>query len=242
MRISLRKLAEALDTTPSGPWQRPVRLGHEAAVFIGVLALISCHPAEHRRVLGRDHRRGVLDAGRDLRGRIRPAARGGPVGALGASRRALARALALGPDVCRSRRPGQRPADSGAGVRRTVGRHPALRRAVAGEAGALCAGPRSPGAGLAQCAQDHSRASARLRHGPGAGGDAGLCRGGRGPAGYVRHHPARLVVGGLDAHHGRLRRRGAGDDAGPAAGGRRHAVRHRRLRAVDGHSGHGLQL
>jgi voltage-gated potassium channel len=40
MGIGLRKLAEALDTTPSGPWRRPVRLGHEAAVFIGVMALI----------------------------------------------------------------------------------------------------------------------------------------------------------------------------------------------------------
>jgi voltage-gated potassium channel len=40
MGLSLPKLAEALDTTPAGPWARTVRLGHEAAVTIGVLALI----------------------------------------------------------------------------------------------------------------------------------------------------------------------------------------------------------
>lgn len=40
MGLSLPKLAEALDTTPSGPWARTVRRGHEAAVTIGVLALI----------------------------------------------------------------------------------------------------------------------------------------------------------------------------------------------------------
>jgi voltage-gated potassium channel len=40
MGLSLPKLAEALDTTPSGPWARSVRLGHEAAVAIGVLALV----------------------------------------------------------------------------------------------------------------------------------------------------------------------------------------------------------
>src|SRR5579885_118194 len=40
MGISLPKLAEALDTTPQGPWARPVRHGHEALVTAGVLALV----------------------------------------------------------------------------------------------------------------------------------------------------------------------------------------------------------
>lgn len=40
MGFSLPKLAEALDTTPSGPWARTVRLGHEAAVAIGVFSLV----------------------------------------------------------------------------------------------------------------------------------------------------------------------------------------------------------
>ncbi len=40
MAISLSKLAEALDTTPSGPWAQPVRLVHGAAVGAGVGALI----------------------------------------------------------------------------------------------------------------------------------------------------------------------------------------------------------
>jgi voltage-gated potassium channel len=40
MGISLPRLAEALDTRPSGPWARTVRLAHEAAVTIGVLVLV----------------------------------------------------------------------------------------------------------------------------------------------------------------------------------------------------------
>lgn len=40
MSSSLRRLAVVLGTTPSGPRLRSVRLGHEAAVFVGVSALI----------------------------------------------------------------------------------------------------------------------------------------------------------------------------------------------------------
>jgi voltage-gated potassium channel len=40
MVVSLSKLAEALDTRPSGPWARTIRLGHGAAVGAGVGALI----------------------------------------------------------------------------------------------------------------------------------------------------------------------------------------------------------
>jgi len=57
MRLSLPKLAAALDTTPSGPWARTVRLGHEAAVAIGVLALILGTQPSIAAVW-----RGVLDA------------------------------------------------------------------------------------------------------------------------------------------------------------------------------------
>jgi voltage-gated potassium channel len=40
MALTLEKLAEALDITPEGPWARPVRIAHEAAVALGVLAII----------------------------------------------------------------------------------------------------------------------------------------------------------------------------------------------------------
>jgi voltage-gated potassium channel len=40
MALTLEKLAEALDTTPEGPWARPVRIAHEAAVAVGVGAII----------------------------------------------------------------------------------------------------------------------------------------------------------------------------------------------------------
>jgi voltage-gated potassium channel len=40
MRLDLEKLAEALDTTPQGPWARPVRIGHETAVALGVGAIV----------------------------------------------------------------------------------------------------------------------------------------------------------------------------------------------------------
>jgi voltage-gated potassium channel len=40
MGLTLEKLAEALDTTPEGPWARPVRIAHEAAVAVGVAAII----------------------------------------------------------------------------------------------------------------------------------------------------------------------------------------------------------
>jgi voltage-gated potassium channel len=40
MGVTLEKLAEALDTTPEGPWARPVRIGHEAAVAVGVAAIV----------------------------------------------------------------------------------------------------------------------------------------------------------------------------------------------------------
>jgi voltage-gated potassium channel len=40
MGLTLEKLAEALDTTPEGPWARPVRIAHEAAVAIGVAAIV----------------------------------------------------------------------------------------------------------------------------------------------------------------------------------------------------------
>ncbi len=40
MRLDLEKLAEAFDTTPQGPWARPVRLAHETAVALGVAAII----------------------------------------------------------------------------------------------------------------------------------------------------------------------------------------------------------
>jgi voltage-gated potassium channel len=40
MALTLEKLAEALDTTPEGPWARPVRIAHEAAVGLGVLVII----------------------------------------------------------------------------------------------------------------------------------------------------------------------------------------------------------
>src|SRR3984957_16195934 len=40
MALTLEKLAEALDITPEGPWARPVRIAHEAAVGVGVLAII----------------------------------------------------------------------------------------------------------------------------------------------------------------------------------------------------------
>src|SRR5487761_802233 len=38
MGLTLEKLAEALDTTPEGPWARPVRIAHEAAVTAIVLS------------------------------------------------------------------------------------------------------------------------------------------------------------------------------------------------------------
>jgi voltage-gated potassium channel len=40
MALTLEKLAEALDTTPEGPWARPVRVAHEAAISLGVAAII----------------------------------------------------------------------------------------------------------------------------------------------------------------------------------------------------------
>ena len=40
MRLDLEKLAEAFDTTPQGPWARPVRIGHETAVVLGVGAIV----------------------------------------------------------------------------------------------------------------------------------------------------------------------------------------------------------
>jgi voltage-gated potassium channel len=40
MRFSLEKLADALDTTPGGPWARTVRLAHEGAVMAGVAAIV----------------------------------------------------------------------------------------------------------------------------------------------------------------------------------------------------------
>ncbi len=40
MRLDLEKLAEALDTTPQGPWARPVRIAHETAVAVGVAAIV----------------------------------------------------------------------------------------------------------------------------------------------------------------------------------------------------------
>jgi voltage-gated potassium channel len=40
LRLDLEKLAEALDTTPQGPWARPVRLGHETAIAVGVAAIV----------------------------------------------------------------------------------------------------------------------------------------------------------------------------------------------------------
>ena len=40
MGLTLEKLAEALDTAPGGPWARPVRVAHEAAVAVGVAAIV----------------------------------------------------------------------------------------------------------------------------------------------------------------------------------------------------------
>jgi len=40
MRVSFEKLADALDTTPGGPWARTVRHAHEAAVVAGVAAIV----------------------------------------------------------------------------------------------------------------------------------------------------------------------------------------------------------
>jgi voltage-gated potassium channel len=40
MGFDLEKIAEALDTTPQGPWARPVRLAHETAVALGVAAIV----------------------------------------------------------------------------------------------------------------------------------------------------------------------------------------------------------
>ncbi|HUK58933.1 MAG TPA: cyclic nucleotide-gated ion channel [Stellaceae bacterium] len=45
MGLDLEKLAEALDTTPQGPWARPVRLAHETAVAAGVAAIIAATEA-----------------------------------------------------------------------------------------------------------------------------------------------------------------------------------------------------
>jgi voltage-gated potassium channel len=40
MPLTLERLAEALDTTPQGPWARPVRFAHMAAVTIGVATIV----------------------------------------------------------------------------------------------------------------------------------------------------------------------------------------------------------
>jgi voltage-gated potassium channel len=40
MGLDLEKIAEALDTTPQGPWARPVRIAHETAVALGVAVIV----------------------------------------------------------------------------------------------------------------------------------------------------------------------------------------------------------
>jgi voltage-gated potassium channel len=40
MALTLEKLAEALDTTPQGPWARPIRVIHEAAIIAGVACVV----------------------------------------------------------------------------------------------------------------------------------------------------------------------------------------------------------
>ena len=41
MGFSLPDLAQALDTRPAGPWARPIRAGHEAAVILGVAGVVA---------------------------------------------------------------------------------------------------------------------------------------------------------------------------------------------------------
>ena len=64
------------------------------------------------------------------------------------------------------------------------------------------------------------------------------CAGARRAARGVRHVAAGVVVGGRDADHHRIRRRGAAHPLGPSARRLCHDLRHRHFRIVDRYSGH----
>ena len=131
MALTLEKLAEALDTTPQGPWARPIRMVHEAAIVAGVTCVVLATQPD----IDRDWDwlfapviwfvALVFAIEYALRLAIAPWAHWAH------KRRAVARALPLGDQFRRHRRPGRNHAAHRARGRRAGRDGAAVRRAVA---------------------------------------------------------------------------------------------------------------